>query len=90
MWSNAESAGWQNRRQWELGIRLGMFLVFGLPALIGLFRYFVLEGGSTAGLVAALPEVMLETVLEVIAVVGPLGALVIVAILLVLRRTRSN
>src|SRR4051794_2348457 len=46
---------WSSRRQWEVGVRLGLFLAFGLPALCALFRYFVFDGGTAAGLVAALP-----------------------------------
>jgi hypothetical protein len=67
---------WKRRRDLMVGIRVGLFLVFGLPALISLALYF-LGGGTVAELIPALLEQSVVFALEVAAVIGPLGVLAV-------------
>ena len=63
-WSGARGEQqWQRYKETKLGISLGMFAVFGLPALIGLVPYY-LHGGTTAELVAALHQAGFTAVAE--------------------------
>ena len=77
-WSGARGEQqWKRYKETKLGISLGMFAVFGLPALIGLVPYY-LHGGTTAELVAALPGAVLEGAFELVAAIGlPLTVLAV-------------
>lgn len=64
---------WKANRQ---GVRLGMFIVLGLPAAVAVVRYYA-EGGTTSGLVTALPGAVLAVVMDLIGVISlPVAALV--------------
>jgi hypothetical protein len=82
--------GWSSRRQWELGIRLGLFVAFGLPALFALIRYFVFDGGTTDDLIAALPDAVLGSVMDAIAILGPLGVALVAGALYLRSRRRGG
>ncbi len=66
------------------GAKIGLALWFGIPALIAMLKYFLLEHGTVSGLVAAAPGVLLDQVgqlLGVITAVGlPVVALVVAAL----------
>jgi len=53
-------ASWERHRDLRRGFHLGL-LILAVPAIIGVVRYY-LHGGSTAGLVGALPDVVAGTV----------------------------
>src|SRR3954447_4853859 len=82
--------GWSSRRQWAVGIRLGLFVAFGLRALFALFCYFVFNGGTTDALIAALPDAILGSVLDVIAILGPAGAALVAGALYLRSRSRRG
>jgi hypothetical protein len=82
-------AGWRARHDWEVGIRLGLFCVFGLPALWAVVHYLVFDGGSVEELVAALPMAVLGAIVDLLQVVGPAGALLIGLVLWLRTRLRS-
>jgi hypothetical protein len=69
---------WRRRRDLMVGIRTGLFLVFGLPALISLTLYF-LGGGTVAELIPALLGEGALFALEVASIIGPLGVLALAA-----------
>ncbi|MBE2318348.1 hypothetical protein DVA67_020370 [Solirubrobacter sp. CPCC 204708] len=75
-WMSGERA-WQRRRDVGVGVRIGLFLVFGLPALVSLALYF-LGGGTLAALIPALLEEGVRFALQVASVIGPLGVLLVV------------
>jgi hypothetical protein len=80
---------WRRYRVNRLGIRIGM-AILSIAAAIGVVRYY-LDGGSTAGLLAALPEAAIGTLLQVgDAVVGAIGLpLAIVAAIVIWRWRRG-
>lgn len=51
------------------GVQLGLFVVVGLPALVAAARYYA-NGGSTSGLIAALPAAALGAFAQLLALVG--------------------
>jgi hypothetical protein len=67
----------RRRRANRAGVKLGLFLVFGLPGAIAVLRYY-LAGGTTSELVAALPMAILE---EIVGLAGALGAPTLLALL---------
>jgi hypothetical protein len=82
---------WRRYKANRTGMRLGLFLL-SLPTLLGVAKYY-LEGGSTAGLVAAMPEAILMALGAVVGrtfeLVGvPLGVAVLLAVWL-WRKPRS-
>jgi hypothetical protein len=86
--SRGESA-WSRRRDWQVGVRIGLFLVFGLPALIALASYFV-HGGTLADLLPALLEEAVVFVGDVASVLGPLGCAIVIGALVVRARLRRK
>jgi hypothetical protein len=69
-WSGARGElQWKRYKETKLGISLGIFVIFGLPMIVGLVPYY-LHGGSTAELIAALPTALLDSIAGVIAAVG--------------------
>jgi hypothetical protein len=82
-------SGWKSAREWQVGMRLGLFVAFGLPALFGLARYFLFDHGTASGLIAALPGAALGTVVDVAAIIGPLGVIAVLALMYLRSRARS-
>ncbi len=78
---------WRRRRELERGVRLGVFLAFGLPTLWALAVYFV-HGGTIADLVIAVPGELVALVIEAIATIGFVPTLLLVAGALVVGRWR--
>lgn len=80
---------WRRYRANRLGIQIGM-AILAIPAVIGVVRYH-LEGGSTAALLAALPEAAIDALLQVgNTVIGAIGLpLTIVAAIVVWRWRRG-
>lgn len=60
---------WRRYKANRAGIKLGLFIVFGLPAAVALLRFYA-SGGTTAELVAALPQAVLEELLGLMAWIG--------------------
>jgi hypothetical protein len=72
----------------RVGIRLGLFLIFGLPAAVAIIRYY-LGGGDTAGLIAALPGALLDQLGQLLGLIAlPTACLCLVAIWLWRRISR--
>lgn len=69
-----DADGWRRRQDYRQGARIGLFLVFGLPALVALAGY-LLGGGSIAELVPALMAESLNMLVAFAA--GPFGILLI-------------
>lgn len=79
---------WRRYKANRVGVRIGLFVMFGLPATIALLRYYM-GGGTTAELVAALPQALLAELMSLVAAVGlPMFLLVVCAVWL-WRRARS-
>lgn len=80
---------WQRYRANRRGVQIGM-AILSIPAVIGVVRYY-LDGGSTAGLLAALPEAATCALLLVAdTVVGAIGLpLTIVAAVAIWRWRRG-
>jgi hypothetical protein len=76
LYGHGEDA-WRRYRANRAGVRLGLFLLFGLPGAIAVLRYY-LAGGTTQELVAALPMAILE---EIVGLGSALGAPVVLALL---------
>jgi hypothetical protein len=55
-------ASWERHHELRRGFHLGL-LILAMPAIIGVVRYY-LHGGSTAGLIGALPGAIAGTVLS--------------------------
>lgn len=87
-WSGARGEQqWKRYKETKLGISIGMFVVFGLPVIIGLVPYY-LHGGSTAELIAAFPRALVEGIAGLVAATGlPLA---ILGILLLRARSRMR
>jgi len=68
-------SSWQWGRDVRRGVRLGLFVAFTLPALLAAAWYF-LQGGTPAGLVAA---VVVAAVDGVLALLGPVIPLLVAA-----------
>jgi hypothetical protein len=82
---------WSRYKATRSGIRLGMFVLM-IPALVALARYYM-SGGSTAGLVAALPDAIFSTLADLfggaISLVGLPIVLIGVALLWLRARGRT-
>lgn len=80
---------WQRYRANRLGIQIGM-AILSVPAVIGLIRYY-LDGGSTAGLVAALPDAAITGLLQVCGtVVGAIGLPLTIVVAVAVWRWRKG
>jgi hypothetical protein len=76
---------WQRYRANRRGVQIGM-AILSVPAVIGLIRYY-LDGGSTAGLVAALPGAAITGLLQVGSlVVGAIGLPLAIVLVIAVRR----
>lgn len=60
---------WRRHQEVRQGIRLGFLLLFGVPSALALLEYYG-GGGSTAGLIAALPQALLLGLLQILQLAG--------------------
>lgn len=81
--------GWARSRTWEVGVRLGLFLAFGVPALFALARYFLLEDGTLPELIAELPVAALDFSLQILSVLGLPLVLILGGALYLVHRSRK-
>ncbi len=80
---------WTLHRDVKVGMRLGLFLAFTLPALVGVGLYF-LHGGTTSGLVGALINEVVSLLGSIVGAIGLVGTLVGVFVLVALAKRRAR
>lgn len=68
-------SSWAFRRDMRRGVRLGMFLAFTLPALLGA-GWYLLNGGTLDGLLAAAVQQLVALLVHVAPVLVGIGILV--------------
>lgn len=79
---------WKWRRDVHVGVRLGLFAFFTLPALVAASLYF-LHGGTIDGFLTGLMTAALSLLGHAVAFVGPTVALLVILSALWLRSRRQ-